>query len=274
MYDLLLDAVLTRPPAFAPMEHALWDDPHISGHMLEAHLDPDRDAASRKHAFIRESAAWIASLGKGGDLLDLGCGPGLYAELFDDAGFVVTGIDLSSRSIAHATGSAKAKGKEIRYRRLNYLGISYENAFDAVTLIYCDFGVLPPSARLRLLRKVWRALRPGGIFVTDVWSERKFERFAQRQTITQARGGFWSPDPYLCVERNIRYEPALMLSAYHVVTAKSLRTYYLWDQAFAQAGLEREMHTAGFPSVSFYADVCGHACGGEDDVLCAVARKE
>ncbi|MCL1963965.1 MAG: class I SAM-dependent methyltransferase [Firmicutes bacterium] len=223
---------------------------------------------------MRESAAWVAKLHKGGDLLDLGCGPGLYAEMFDDAGFKVTGIDMSKRSIEHAAASAKAKGKDIRYLQKNYLCIDYENAFDIVTLIYCDYGVFPPSTRARLLKKVCRALRPGGLFITDVWSEKAFGRFEENQRVTEARGGFWSPDPYVCVKRNIRYDPAVMLEAYHVVTAADLRTYYIWNQAFACEDLTRELHAAGFSDVVCYADVCGRARDGEDETLCALAQKK
>ena len=274
MYEEFIGVLMTRPPAYSPNEHAFWDDPHISQHMLQAHLNLEADGASRPYAFMRESAKWIAGIHRGGDLLDLGCGPGLYAELFDGEGFAVTGIDLSKRSIHHAAASAKEKGKDIRYHQKNYLSIDYESAFDVVTLIYCDFGALEPFARARLLKKIYRALRPGGVFVTDVWAEKRFERFEEKQTVKEERSGFWSPGPYVCLTRNIRYEPSLMLDAYHVVTAGALRSYYLWDQAFTEEGLTRELHKAGFSGVSYYADVCGRSRGTEDETLCAVARKE
>ena len=37
-----------KPALFEPVETKFWDDPHISKSMLEAHLDPNHDAASRK----------------------------------------------------------------------------------------------------------------------------------------------------------------------------------------------------------------------------------
>lgn len=59
-----------------------WNDPHISEQMLRHHLDPQSDRASRRHDFIGRSAAWIHAtlqLESGNSVLDLGCGPGLYA---------------------------------------------------------------------------------------------------------------------------------------------------------------------------------------------------
>lgn len=73
--------------------------------MLEAHLNTEWDAASRKEDFINESVNWISTIASSNNypnLLDIGCGPGLYAEKFHKVGHSVTGIDFSERSIAYA----------------------------------------------------------------------------------------------------------------------------------------------------------------------------
>lgn len=49
----------------------------------------------------------------------------------------------------------------------NYLEMEYENEFDIITLIYCDFGVLPSKDRALLLKKVNTALKPDGVFILD-----------------------------------------------------------------------------------------------------------
>jgi len=82
-----------KPPFFKPGEARFWDDPHISKSMLEAHLDPDSDAASRKHATINKEVEHLVSSGwlKPGDrVLDLGCGPGLYASRLSEKGLRLT----------------------------------------------------------------------------------------------------------------------------------------------------------------------------------------
>ena len=53
--------------------------------MLEAHLNPDLDAASKNHQIISREAVWFKeklNLRSGMKVLDLGCGPGLYCEKF------------------------------------------------------------------------------------------------------------------------------------------------------------------------------------------------
>lgn len=103
-------------------------------------------------------------------LRDLGCGPGICAELFDDAGYQVTGIDLSNRSIDYANRSAEAKRKAITYSVCNYLSMDYREQFDVATLIYCDFGVLSTADRAALLKKIYTALRPNGRLIFDVFT--------------------------------------------------------------------------------------------------------
>ena len=69
-----------KPVPFTPGEPLFWDDPHISKHMLAAHLDPEFEAASRPPQIIDRTVQWLIEtldLKAGDPVLDLGCGPGL-----------------------------------------------------------------------------------------------------------------------------------------------------------------------------------------------------
>lgn len=80
-----LCSILEKPLLYTKTEIPFWDDEHISGEMLKAHLDPDFEGASRKLPFIEKSVRWIGELAPAGDyrrLIDFGCGPGLYGERF------------------------------------------------------------------------------------------------------------------------------------------------------------------------------------------------
>ena len=84
-----------RPEPFsAYTTPAFWDDPHVSGQMLVHHLDPVSDRASRPHAVIERSVRWLVpelGLRAGDRVLDLGCGPGLYAAALAREGIEVLG---------------------------------------------------------------------------------------------------------------------------------------------------------------------------------------
>jgi len=83
----------------------LWNDDYISRKMLEFHLNEDCDLASRNKAFINKSLSWLISkfnITKSTNICDFGCGPGLYTTEFAKQGAIVTGIDLSKRSLDYA----------------------------------------------------------------------------------------------------------------------------------------------------------------------------
>lgn len=81
-----IEKYIEKPALYAPSTAAFWADSHISKGMLEAHLNKELDSATRNHSFVRRSAQWISELAPVSQyprLLDLGCGPGIYAEQFD-----------------------------------------------------------------------------------------------------------------------------------------------------------------------------------------------
>ena len=214
LYDDLHD--LMKPPAlYERTDAAFWDDEHISRGMLAAHLDPGFEGASRSFAFMDRSADWIRAAAPPTThprLLDLGCGPGLYAERFARAGYAVTGVDLSPRSLDYARRTAGEQGLAIDYRRQNYLELDLDGAFDVAVMIYCDFGALSTDERRVVLQRVRDRLRPGGALVLDVFSRRKLEAFEER-TVWEDHpaGGFWNAGPQFEVQRCCRFADAVSL---------------------------------------------------------------
>ncbi len=85
-----------------------WDDPIFSERMLKEHLDQSHGAASRRLPEIRGQVQvmcdWLA-LTADARLLDVTCGPGLYAAEFARRGVTVTGVDSRPASLRHARGA-------------------------------------------------------------------------------------------------------------------------------------------------------------------------
>jgi hypothetical protein len=67
-----LIGIQQKPAIFTPGEPLFWDDPHISVQMLEVHLNPDIDAASRSTETIDNSVKWLI------ENLELKIGNSLY----------------------------------------------------------------------------------------------------------------------------------------------------------------------------------------------------
>lgn len=267
---------LEKPEVYAESTAKFWDDEHISKGMLEAHLASDYDAASRKHTFMDQSVDWIAGIvppGKYPNLLDLGCGPGLYTQRFYKKGYQVTGMDYSRRSLEYAVKTAKDYHYDICYHYQNYLEISYQEQFDVITLIYCDFCVLCDKDRSMLLSKIHQALRPGGRFIVDVNTPNVYQGREETKTWTFQESGFWNSSPHLCLDAFYRYKNNTMLNQAVIVTEDSVQSYNLWDHTFTLEELKTDLTEHGFEEIEFYGDVAGTEYTPGGNTICAVAKK-
>jgi hypothetical protein len=78
------------PPApWAEGDNIPRSDPDFSRRMLAEHLTQEHDAASRRSETIDTQVAWLVSLmpeESPRDILDLACGPGLYANRLGSLG--------------------------------------------------------------------------------------------------------------------------------------------------------------------------------------------
>lgn len=256
----VLGRALGRPQPFAPHDAPFWDDPYIGSQMLAAHLDTTTDAASRRPGTIRATIDHLISalgLAPGSHLLDLGCGPGLYATEFARRDVHVTGIDLSAGSIAYARRQAAADGHDIDYRVADYTTTDLGGPYDAAVLIYLDFGVLADDARDRLLTAVHAALRPGGTFVFDVKTPVRTRVRDGHIEVSWQGAGFWRPGPHLLIETSYRYDGHLDLEQHTVVDRDGITTYRVWDHAYRAADLHSLLVRHGLKPVAQWEDLTG-----------------
>ncbi|MCP4573842.1 MAG: methyltransferase domain-containing protein [bacterium] len=271
---------LQKPPLpFEPYTaETLWDDDHISRHMLAHHLDTDSEPASRPHGFIERSARWISdrfALDSGRRVADLGCGPGLYATRFAASGAAVTGVDFSRRSIAFARQSASEQGLAIDFVRADYLDSPLDPGYDLVTLVYCDLCALGPDRRRQLLRSCRDLLTDDGSLLLDVFS---LQAFAGRQESAshgyRFMDGFWAPGAYWCFTSTHMYDPEhVVLDRYTIVEPRRIRRVYNWLQYFSRESLTAEFADCGLRVEEWYGNVAGADFDEEGDVMAVVARR-
>ena len=250
-----------KPQLDKPGKNNIWTDSHISKGMLESHLDPDTDGASRKSEFMDKSVEWIYSIApseKYKDILDLGCGPGLYAERFYDKGYNVTGVDWSERSINYAKEHAALSGRKINYILQNYLSIDYENAFDIAVIISYDFCVLSKNNRKIMLEKIYKALRAGGKFIFDVSTIKNLMTKESRTWDYHPDGCFSNEKPHICFNSYYYYdEDETNLTQTIIMTEDNCDCFHIWHHHFTEEKLISELNSAGFVNNELYADIAG-----------------
>ena len=267
-----------RPAPFAPGERLFWDDPHISKMMLVTHLDPNTEAASRHPETIDKSVAWLVeTLGlKAGDpIVDLGCGPGLYAVRFAQHGLRITGVDYSRRSIEYARQLAAESAVTIDFRYQDYLTLNEIEEYEAAFLIYGDFCPLAPAQRATLLANVRQALKPGGHFVLDVSTRAHRRRVGAVNGWYVVESGFWKPGRHLVLEEGFDYpEQAVYLNQASVIEEDGRLTVYRnWFQDYDPESISAELRAGGLHVESLWADLTGTLYRDDSEWIGVVARK-
>lgn len=256
----------------------LWNDEHTSEQMLQLHLNPDVDMASRNAAFIKRSLSWFKScfdIGSATNICDFGCGPGLYTQQFAQLGASVTGVDFSQRSIAYARLQAQQASLSVNYVNQNYLQFRSSESFNLITLLMCDFCALSPKQRQAFLGNCHSLLTDGGSLVMDVYS---LAGFAQREEVAlyefNLLNGFWAAEPYYGFLNTFLYEDAqLALDKYVLVSETREWEVYNWLQYFSTDALSKEVAEAGFQVCASYADVCGAAYAEDKSEFAVVLKK-
>ncbi len=277
LFDSLTDAFKRPLPYEDYTARELWTDSHISGKMLELHLDPFSDSASRRHDFIDASVDWIRSrfnIQPGSRILDAGCGPGLYTTRLARHGACVTGIDFSVRSIEYAKKEMERLGLEIRYINDDYLTYRSDEKFDLIMMIMCDFTALSPPQRQNLLASFRTMLAPGGEILLDVYSYRYFDSYREGMTFGKnLMNQFWSEEEYYCFLGKYKYETEkLLLDKYTIITGSGTRHVYNWYQCFDENAIRREFALRGFTVTALYTSVAGEIYRGDTDGFAVTAR--
>jgi len=273
-----LSVLQERPETFTPGEELFWDDPHISAQMLAAHLDPKSDAASRRPHTIDREVAWLVEqlrLDQTTSVLDLGCGPGLYASRLAQRKIPITGMDYSRRSIAYARTVAEQQGLGATYILGDYLELDADAAYNTVLLINGDFCVLSPEPRSSLLRNVFRALEPGGRLVLDVVTPQHRARYRIPNQWFVSDGGFWRPARHLVLEQSFVYPTDdVLLNQYVVIDDDgTMTTYRNWFQNYTPTSIAAVLEEARFSTAYVGGDLRGGGLTDTSEWIGIIAQK-
>lgn len=152
--------------------------------------------------------------------------------------------------------------------------MDFQAAFDLATFIYCDYGALSTANRALILQKIYRALKPGGRLLLDVFSLAKFQAFAEARTWEHfPSGGFWQAEPYLEIKNCVKYPGHVTLEQYVIVTETRSAAFYIWNTYFTSDELEKETTAAGFSTIALYNDVSGSPYSTASPTLAILIEK-
>ncbi|MCU6712458.1 class I SAM-dependent methyltransferase [Paenibacillus sp. J5C_2022] len=103
----------------------------------------------------------------GSSVLDIGCGMGRHALALAEAGYKVTGVDLSEILLKEAR--AHDPNGAVTWRHGDMRDLPFpDGSFHATVNMFTSFGYFSSEAdNVRVLEQIRRVLKPGGAFLID-----------------------------------------------------------------------------------------------------------
>lgn len=276
-----LQLIIQRHPNLLPWaegEKIPWNDPDFSRRMLREHLSQEHDAASRRAAKIRQQVGWIQRRwlpSTNARILDLGCGPGLYAAHLAERGHSVVGIDFSPASIAYALEQGLA-GCQFILGDLRQVG--FGAGYDLAMFIFGEFNVFRPLEARQILEKAHAALKPGGKILLEVSTFDAVEQLGnQPSTWYSAESGLFSERPHLCLMETFWDEDqAVATERFFIVDAETsaVTRYAASTCAYEEDQLTDLLESVGFQQVNVFPSLTGAADPNQpDEFMVLVGQK-
>lgn len=266
---------LSRPKLFETGNMTLSDNEYIARNVINVHLNPNIDSGTRKHKTVCKSVEWIRSFAPdNASILDVGCGPGIYAKMFSQYGYNIVGIDISKYSIEYAKIHFQNDHNFINYVCADILSCQLNQKFDIILVLYALYSFFNRDHRLQLLEKLYNALNKGGKLVIEVFDHNHYrDRLESSDWKYIQKDGFWKEEPYLELNAFYRYKKANVVLIQAVAIDKNISIWNEWIKTFDIISLRKEFEEIGINHVQFYSDVTGTAYYDQSEIICAVITR-
>ncbi|MFC4738184.1 class I SAM-dependent DNA methyltransferase [Bacillus daqingensis] len=210
-----------------------------------------------------------------GAVLDLACGTGTFTLMLEEAGYHVSGADISDEMLAAAERKGRNEGKSTSFFKQDMRTVDGFSELDAVTL-YCDgLNYLKHDEDVKqTFASVYRALKQNGVFLFDVHTPYKMEHVFDNQLYgenSESISYLWFCEP--------SDEP---LSVTHLLTffVRTQSGFYermdeeLYQRTYSPEVYKQWLEEAGFDQVQLSADFGSRPLEAEDDRCFIAAVKK
>ena len=234
----------------------------------------DEERNEREARFIVEAMG----LHPGSLVLDLGCGYGRHAVYLARWGYRVVCYDLSDYLLEKARERVEefsVVGRVVLVKG-DMRSLSYDAYFDGAYMFFTTFGYFTDTENLEVVKRVAKALKPGGVFLVDVWNPVRVIHYAH---VHEGRRASWyEVGDYVVIEEsrydvfNARVEVKrvfLKKSLGRVVAERrfSIRFYMPWE-------LRGLLEEAGLVTEKTYGSYTGEEYRVTSPRLIVVARRK
>ncbi|NJN84331.1 MAG: class I SAM-dependent methyltransferase [Caldilineaceae bacterium] len=208
-------------------------------------------------------------------ILDLGCGPGLYANRLAELGHTCTGIDYSPASIDYARAQAAARGLPCAFHLGDIRHAEYGSGYDLAMLLYGELNVFRPADAHSILRLVHSALAPDGRILLEPHTFAAVHRLGQANTTWQSlSSGLFADWPHLYLQEHFWSDGHRAATIrYFIVNARNGETtgYAQSLQAYDAQEYMALLQACGFDKFEFHAGLCDNPGATQEGLMAIVA---
>jgi len=249
-----------QPLKRGPGETLPWEDVEFSRRMLKEHLDQSHEQASRPRTQIQEHVNFLIQqdlLKSGMKVLDLGCGPGLYAEAMAQRLAVqYIGIDKAPAAVAYALRLNLPAGYSFILG--DFRDTQYPAQCGLITMFYEVFNFLSDSDAELILRKACQALEPDGTLFLELVPRCPTTEYSSQWFVRSQ--GLFADVPHLeLVEQGPLHGGGFWGHRHFIYTFADgqLREYRNFLRIYQPKEIKEKAHHVGMELVGMWGDFAG-----------------
>jgi ubiquinone/menaquinone biosynthesis C-methylase UbiE len=189
-------------------------------------------------------------LSRGKSFLDCPCGIGRISIPLARQGIKVTGVDITKAYLDELSQKAIALNLRINLIHSDMRRINFDSKFDAAGNLWTSFGYFEKeSDNLLVLKRIYRALKPGGKFMLHVinrdWIVRNF----------RANDWFESRGMKVLEQRRMDLSDSVSDSFWHYIKGGIEKIYRTRIRMYSYHELREMMRKAGFTDINGYGSM-------------------
>ncbi|MDS3898911.1 class I SAM-dependent methyltransferase [Staphylococcus hominis] len=255
--------VFKSPDVFEKSPDNIWTNEKLSSFIFQSHFDENIYGGSRNSEFIDTSIDKIITLAKNyscKNIIDLGCGPGIYTHPLAQFGYNVVGVDISKKSINFAKQKAFDENLNIKYINSDFFNLSKQENQDMVLLLYEIYSTFNSKQRKLLLDNIYKMLNNDGIFILDVPSINRLRNIKEMSNWTYFnKDTLYNSEPFFLFFKSKIYNNNILLNhSIFLFQNSSIVNCYDWVQHFNKSSIIKELKSTGFKILSTYSDISGN----------------
>lgn len=268
---------LYSPESFETSKNNIWVDPSFSSFVFNSYFNPEIPGGSKDLNFIKKTSSFINEIFPSDqykNLLDLGCGPGLYAESFSSKGYNVTGIDYSEKAIQYAISNSKKSKSNANYYKDDILSFQSNCKFDICTIIYQTYATFSHQDRRKLLKNIHKHLNTNGILIFDVPTIHYYDQLSSVNIWEhRAQNNLLTAEEHLALYALEKYSDNIILNkSIYIFEQQKIKKFFDWMKCFSKIDISNELNDL-FSIENYFSDIDGTPFSNESNNLTIVSKK-